>query len=142
MAESSTQDHEALAQQVKADLEKAERIVADLRKTNTRLLIASVTSSGASTFVAGLTASQGPMVGQGVAGWRLACIVAAAFGLVSTVSTGLIQQLKISDRKSEGMECVGKLRSLDLTLATGTPDLEKVVKKYREIAETYPEFTR
>ena len=140
MSKESTQDRNALGQRVKASLRKAEKIDSGLRKANTRLLIAGIASSAASTLVAGITAAQGPVVGEGIEGWRVACIVAAVFGFASTVSTGLSQQLKISDRLSEGIQCIGKLRSLDVIITTGSQSWEEIIKEYEEIAKTYPEL--
>lgn len=140
MSKESTQDRNALVQRVKASLQKAEEIVSGLRKANTRLLVAGMASSAASTLVAGITAAQGPVVGEGTEGWRVACIVAAVFGFASTVSTGLSQQLKINDRLSEGTQCVSKLRSLDVVIITGSRSWEEIVKEYEEIAKTYPEL--
>ena len=134
MSKESMQDRTALAQRVKASLQKAEGIVSGLRKANARLLITGMASSAASTLVAGITAAQGPVVGEGIEGWRVACIVAAVFGFVSTVSTGLTQQLKISDRLSKGTQCVGRLKSLDIVIATGSRAWEEIVKEYEEIA--------
>ena len=140
MSKESTQDRNALVQRVKASLQKAEEIVSGLRKANIRLLVAGMASSAASTLVAGITAAQGPVVGEGTEGWRVACIVAAVFGFASTVSTGLSQQLKINDRLSEGTQCVSKLRSLDVVITTGSRSWEEIVKEYEEIAKTYPEL--
>jgi hypothetical protein len=140
MSKESTPDRNALAQRVEASLQKAEGIVSGLRKANTRLLVAGMASSAAATLVAGITAAQGPVVGTGIEGWRVACIVAAVFAAASTVSTGLNQQLKISDRLAKGTQCVGRLKSLDIVIATGSRGWEEIVKEYEEIAKTYPEL--
>ncbi len=97
MSKESIQDRDALTQRVKASLQKAEKIISGQRKANTRLVVTGMTNSAASTLVAGITAAQGPIVGEGIEGWRIACIVAAVFGFASTISTGLSQQLKIRD---------------------------------------------
>jgi hypothetical protein len=140
MSKESTPDRNALARRVEASLQKAEGIVSGLRKANTRLLVAGMASSAAATLVAGITAAQGPVVGTGIEGWRVACIVAAVFAAASTVSTGLNQQLKFSDRLAKGTQCVGRLKSLDIVIATGSRGWEEIVKEYEEIAKTYPEL--
>lgn len=140
MSNESTVDLEALAQRVKASLQKAEEIVSGLRTTNTRLIVTGIVSSAASTLVAGITAANGPVVGEGIPGWRAACIVAALFAFVSTVSTGVSQRLKMSDRLEKGTQCVGKLRSLELAITTGSRDRTEIVAEYEEIAKTCPEF--
>jgi MFS family permease len=141
MSQESAQDRKSLTGKVKASLRKAEEIASRLRKTNVYLLVAGIMGSAASTLVAGITAAQGPVVGgEGIEGWRIACIIAAVFAFISTVSTGLSQQLKISNRLSEGTQCVGKLRSLEVMISTGSRDWEEIIKEYEEIAKTYPEF--
>ena len=140
MSKESTPDRNALARRVEASLQKAEGIVSGLKKANTRLLVAGMASSAAATLVSGITAAQGPVVGAGIGGWRIACIVAAVFAFASTVSTGLSQQLKISDRLSQGAQCVGKLKSLDIVITTRSRGWEEIVKEYEEIAKTYPEL--
>ena len=87
-----TQDRTALTERVKASINKAAGLVAGFRKTNTRLLTATIFSSAASSLVAGITAAAGPVVGEGTEGWRVACIIAAVFGFISTVATGIGQQ--------------------------------------------------
>ena len=140
MSKESTKDRDVLKRRVKASLRKAEEIASRLRKTNTRLLVAGIASSAVSALVAGITAAQGPVFGEGTEGWRVACIIAAVFAFISTISTGLNQQLKISDRLSAGTQCVGKLKSLDVVIATGSRHWEEIVKEYEEIARTYPEL--
>ena len=140
MSKETTQDRDALTQRVRASLQKAEKIISGQRKTNTRLVVTGMTSSAASTLVAGITAAQGPIIGEGTEGWRIACIVAAVFGFAATISTGLSQQLKINDRLLECTQCVGKLRSLDVVITTGSRSWEEIVKEYEEIARSFPEF--
>jgi hypothetical protein len=140
MSKEFTQNRDAIIRRVKESLRKAEGIASTLRKTNTRLLVASISSSAISTLVAGITAAQGPVIGVGIDGWRVTCIIAAVFAFVSTVSTGLSQQLRISDRLSGGNQCVGRLRSLEVTIATGSHSWEEIVSEYEGIVRTYPEL--
>ncbi len=140
MASESNQNRDALTQSVKNSLKKAEEIISGRKKTNTGLMVAGMTTSAASTLVAGITAVQGPVIGTGTEGWRIACIIAAVFGFASTVSTGLSQQLKVNDQVAEGNQCVSKLRSLDVGITTGSRNWEEIVKEYEEIAKMYPEL--
>jgi hypothetical protein len=140
MSNGSSQDSNAVAKSVKASLQKAEGIVSGRRKANTSLLVTGMTTSAASTLVAGITAAQGPLIGSGIEGWRVSCIIAAVFACAATISTGLSQQLKINDRITEGTQCVGKLKSLDVAITTGSRSLAEISKEYEEIAKTYPEF--
>jgi len=140
MVEQNARDLAAFAQMVKASLHKAEESTSGLRQTNTRLLVASIVSSAATAVVAGGTSVMGPVIGQGIPGWRLACTVAAILAFTSTVCTALTQQLRIGDRLTEGNQCVGRLRSLDLTIITGERSWEEITKEYGEIAKAYPEL--
>ena len=90
--------------------------------------------------IAGITAAQGPIIGSGTEGWRLACIIAAVFGFASTISSGINQQLDTSDLIVEGTQCVKKLRSLELGITTGTKKWEEVNREYEDIVNDYPEF--
>lgn len=140
MSEKGIGENKKLSKSIEASLKKAEGMVAGFRKTNTRILITTIVSSGASTLVAGLAAAFGQAADIGTDGWRAACIVAAIFGFISTVSTGIGQQLKISDRLSEGKQCVGKLRYLNVAITTGRSNWEEISKEYEETVKTFPEF--
>jgi len=140
MSKDGIEERKKLTKSVKASLRKAGVIVSNYRKKKNRLLITAIVSSTAVTLVAGVTAAVGPIVGTGVEGWRIACIIAALFGFVSTVSTGLNEQLKISDRLSEGKQGVGRLSYLDVVIATGNKSWEEITEEYEEIAKAYPEL--
>lgn len=140
MVEQSPRDLAAFAQMVKASLHRAEERASGLRQTNTRLLVASIVSSAATAVVAGGTSVMGPVVGQGIPGWRLACTVAAILAFTSTVCTALTQQMRIGERLTEGNQCVGRLRSLDLAIVAGGHSWEEVTEEYADIAKTYPEL--
>jgi len=140
MSESTFESRNNISRVVGGSLKKAEEVVANLQKTNTRIVVATLFSSGAATLIAGFTAAVGPSAEIGTEGWQLACILAAIFGLVSTVSTGLSQQMKYSERLAEGKTCVGKLRYLDVVIGTGSKDLGEVATEYEEIVRTYSEY--
>lgn len=142
MTKKAELNHDALTQRVRKSLHKAEKIVADLRENNRRLLIAGIVSSAGSTLVAGITAAVGPTIGISDPGWRTACIIAAVFAFVSALSTGLNQQLNFSDRLSKGMRCIGRLRSLDVRITLGNSDWSEIADEYQEITKTFPEFVR
>ena len=138
MSQESEQNHDALTRRIRRSLEKAERHSSRLRNTNTRLLIFSVFNSGVSTLVTGVTAAQGPVVGEGIPGWRMACIVGAVFGFATTVSVGLNQQLKLGERLSEANQCLGRLKFLDVAMDTGSRTWAEISEEYEEILRTYP----
>lgn len=140
MAMNASIEQDTLTRRVKTSLKKAEGTAANLRKNNVRLLVAGIFSSAAATLVAGVTAALGPIAGQGDAGWRAACIVAAVFGFISTTSIGLNQQLRFSQRLSKGRQCVGRLRSLEMMLETGRRSRKEAAQEFTEIVKSYPEF--
>ena len=140
MAKQPKQDHDALTKMVKDSLLKAQEITSGLRKKNTRLLVAGMVFSAGTTLVAGCTAVAGPVVGDGVAGWQIACIVAAILAFASTVSTALTTQLKFGEQLSHGNQCIGRLKSLDVAIATGGENWEEVAKEYGEIVKAYTVF--
>ena len=140
MSAENRQDRSLIAKNIKSSLHKVQGFVARRKRTNGRLIAASMTFSGASTLVAGITSAGGPIIGSGIEGWRLACIVAAVFGFSSTISTGIIQQMEATERLSKGKECLNKLRSLDLGITTGKKDWEEVLQEYEELVITYPEL--
>jgi hypothetical protein len=140
MSKDGIEERRKVTESVKASLRKAGAIVSGYRKKKNRLLTTTMISSTAVTLVAGITAAVGPVAGTGVEGWRMACIIAAILGFVSTVSTGLSEQLKISDRLSEGRQGVGKLRYLDVVITTGNKSWEEITKEYEEIAKAYPDL--
>ena len=140
MTQETIQDPKAFTQIVKDTLQKTQERISGLRKTNTWLLLTGIVSSAATTLVAGGTAAAGPVVGEGIAGWRLACIVAAILAFASTVVTALSQQMKIGEQLIEGTQCVGRLRALDVAIATGSQSWAEITKEYGDIVRAYPEL--
>jgi hypothetical protein len=140
MVQESKQDREAFVQMVKESLRKAQEHTSGLRKTNTRLIITGMVCSAGTTLVAGGTAVTGPVVGVEDAGWRLACIVAAIFAFASTVCTALTTQLKFDERLTQGNQCVGRLKALDLAIFARSENWEQVTKEYGEIVKAYIEI--
>lgn len=134
-----TVDRGALSQMIKDNLSRAEQHSSTLRKTNMQLMIAGTTSSALTTLVAGGTAALGPVIGQGIPGWRLACIVAALLAFVSTLVTSLNQQLKLNDKISQGDQCVRRLRMLHMSLATGASNWAEITKEFDDITKSFPE---
>jgi hypothetical protein len=140
MNKESRQDLEAFTQIVKDSLRKAQKITSGLRRKNTRLLITGMVCSAGTTLVAGGTVAAGPVIGEGDAGWRIACIVAAVLAFVSTVATALTTQLKYDERLTQGNQCIGRLRALDIAIVTGSGNWEEISKEYEEVVKAYSEF--
>jgi hypothetical protein len=139
MQQESNSTREQLSQRIRDSLRKAETYTLRLRRTYTRLVVGGLFSSSATVLVAGGTSVQGPLVGSGVEGWRLACIVAALLSLISTICVGLGHQLKLGERVPQGQLCIGQLRALDLALAIGSRKLDEIMKEYEEVVKAFPE---
>lgn len=133
-------DQEALTRRVEQSLDKVRRRLTRLRRANSRLLVSSIVTSAATTLVSGVTAAQGPIVGQGPDGWRISCVVAAGFGFAAAVIAGLHQGLNVSERIAEATQCVGGLMSLDIALTTGLRDWDELTEEYHEIVQRFPEL--
>lgn len=138
MPETSTDVNQLLVQRVQDGLKKVDTETRQLRTTSARLTVGGLFTSAAATFVAGWTATAGPIIGEGIPGWRLACIVAAIFALLATIFSGLEQQLKFNDRLAEANQCLARLRALELNIATGRATPEGVAADYEDILRSYP----
>lgn len=128
-----------LSQRIRDSLRRAENYTTHLRRNYTRLVIGGLIGSTVTVLVAGGTAVQGPLVGSGVEGWRLACIVAAILSLISTICVGLVQQLKLGERVPQGQLCIGRLRALDIALAIKGSEFDEIAKEYEEVVKAFPE---
>ncbi|MBN1248130.1 MAG: hypothetical protein JXC32_10765 [Anaerolineae bacterium] len=142
MTKLSPQQQEALATAVADAARALTSLIRRLRRTNAGLLISGIVSSAVSTLITGITAAQGPIVGSGTEGWRLACIVAAVFSFGTTVSVGLNQRLKIGERLAETQQCAGRLRALRVAIATSTREWDAIAKEYEEIVRSYPQLIK
>jgi hypothetical protein len=140
MAAELTENQKLLAQHIGQSLAKAEAQVSGLRTKNTRLGVASFSSSAVATLVAGVTALAGPVVGTGIPAWRAACLLAAIFGSVATISAGLIQQLKFEERVQHGTQCIGRLKALNVAVTTGRRSWDEIGADYEDLAQSYPEY--
>lgn len=125
---------------LKQSLQYTKVRTAKLQKMHTGFMVTSIVSSSATTLVAAITAAQGPIIGDGPAGWKISCIIAAVFGFAATLCIGLNQQLKVSDRLSKSHECLGRLQSLDVATAIGSREPKQIMKEYEELVRTFPEF--
>jgi hypothetical protein len=133
---------DSLAQRIGESLSKAEIYIKGLRRTNTALMVIGIGGSALTTFLTGITATQGPVVVAGIWDWQSACIAGAILSLITTVCMGLSQQLDVSGKLMTGSQCVGRLRALDLVAATRARKAEDVTQEFAEILQTYPEIVR
>jgi hypothetical protein len=140
MSETLPQREEVIVRRVAQGLERLSGRHKRLRRTNTGLLVSGVLTSALATLVTGVTAASGPVIGEGPPGWRLACAVGAVFSFGATLTVGLSQSLRVSDRLAETRECSGRLRALDIALTTGSRSWHNVAMEYEELVKAYPDI--
>lgn len=139
------EDHEAFVQTLKSNLNNVKNKVAKIRRTDTQLFVLDIVSPAAASLIAGLAAAIGgdQMFAQAAmqsndGGWVLACILAAVFSFIATLS-GMFKK-QFDDRLATGNQCLGRLLSLDLVITTGKGDWDEAVREYADILKTFPEF--
>lgn len=135
-------DFNLIGRRVRDSLIKAEQYAQQQQRTNTTLMIISIVGSAFTTFLTAVTAAQGPIVMSGIWDWQGACALGAAISLVTTICTGLSQQLNISAKMMMGGQCVGRLRALDLVIVTKAREGAEIAKEYAEILAQFPDVTR
>lgn len=129
-----------LTERVHQSLTQTEVQLAGLRSKHSRLTFTSITFSAATTLVAGITTVTGPLVGEGIAGWRLACAVAALFAFIATIAGGLLQQSKYEERLARGDQCIGRLKALNVAASTGRKSWDEIGAEFEDLARNYPEY--
>jgi hypothetical protein len=73
----------------------------------------------------------------GLLEWQSACAIGAVLSFITTICSGVSQQLGISQNFSLGSQCVGRLRALELVAATRTRSLGEITNEYADILRTY-----
>lgn len=142
MPDGNANREEILTRRIREGIDALDTRLRRLRRTNASLLITGIVASALSTLVTAVTAAQGPVVGTGTEGWRLACSVGAVFSFGTTVSIGVNQRLKIDERLAETTQCVGRLRALEVAMATGSRAWEDIADEYAEIVAAYPDLIK
>ena len=139
MVNESPQTQNTFSTHIQTSLEKAQKSAAGFKRLNLALAITSLSSSALGTLITGLTVANGPIIGTGVPGWRISCILAAVLGFLTTMSVGLSQQLRVSERLAISQNCTGRLRALELSLVTQSKSWEAVVQDYETVLRDFPE---
>lgn len=127
-------------QDIRDTLQRAEESVRKLRRTNTKYIYISLVSSVLATLIAGLTAFNGPLAGQGPGAWKWTCGLVAVCTATATVFTGLQKQFTVAERLAKANECVGKLKSLIISTELPGSDQTQVLGEYKKIVELYSEY--
>jgi len=142
MPEATQVNIEAIARRVTEHLRQAKVHEAELKTQKILLVVATLAGSGLATLIAGVTAANGPVVGSGIPGWRLACAAAAVLSLIGGVCAGLKDQLQVGERAARAMECLGRLGALEASVLTGMRGQSEIAAEYESILKTYPDVLR
>ena len=127
--------HEIIARRIRESLKATERHSARFGKINFGLYASGIISGAAATLVAGMAALSGPVVGQGTTGWQITCLIAAVFGFIATLSTGFSGPA--IERNTQSKLCYGRLKSLDVSVATGSRTWDEITQEYEDITREY-----
>jgi hypothetical protein len=131
-----------LTQRIQESLRQAEQKAASLQRSYNTLNLTGIFSASATTLLTGWTSAAGPVMGSGVSAWRMTCIIAAFLGFITTASMGISQQLRLNDRLSKSNECLGRLKSLDFSILSGSQQWREITTEYAAILRDYPEVLR
>ena len=138
----SPTDFDALNRRIRASLAQADTYTRGKQRLNSTLTITTIIASALTAFITGLTALQGPVVIPGVLEWQGACAIGAVLSLVTAITSGVSQQMNISQRLIEGTQCAGRLRALELIASTQTRNAAEITAEYADILRTYGEVVR
>ncbi len=134
--------YDKLEQKIRASLTDADSYTQRNQKLNSALTITTIVGSALTAFLTAMTAAQGPVVIQGLWDWQGACSLGAVLSIITTISSGISQQMNISRKLVEGSQCVGRLRALELVTSTKTRDVNEITNEYAEILRTYTEVIK
>lgn len=132
-------DFEILLKRIRTSLSDADAYTQRNQRLNSILSFVSIIGSALTALLTALTAVQGPVLIPGVLDWQVACSAGAVLSFITTISSGVSQQMNISQRLVLGSQCVGRLRALELVTSTQVRSMEEVTNEYAEILRTYAE---
>ena len=132
----------ALAEKIHVSLARADSYTKRNQRLNSTLMIVTIFGSALTAFLTGLTALEGPVVIPGLLEWKGACTVGSILSLVTAITSGLSQQMNISEKLIEGTQCAGRLRALELLAETQSRSIPEITSEYADILRTYGEVTR
>jgi hypothetical protein len=118
-------------------MDRAGNITARVIRLNTVLFFTSLISAASTTFITAFAATQGPIVGSGIAGWKFSCAIAALFGFGTTIVEGLKYPTGVKLLQSR--LCLERLQLLDTSLRYSQRSVEDIAREFDEIVRIYPE---
>ncbi|MBI5839511.1 MAG: hypothetical protein HZB19_05360 [Chloroflexi bacterium] len=135
-------DYGTLLKRIRASLSDADSFTQRHKRLNSTLTMITIIGSALTAFITALTAVEGPTVIPGLLDWKVACSLGAVLSFVTTICSGLSQQMNISQKLVLGSQCTGRLRALELVATTQTRAVGEITNEYAEILRTYAETVR
>ena len=135
-------DRDVLLQRIRTSLSQADSYTQRNKRLNSTLMIVTTTGSALTAFLTALTAAKGPVVIPGLLDWFGACSIGAVLSLITTICSGLSQQMDISRKLIEGSQCTGRLRALELVVTTQTRSVGEITTEYAEILSTFADTVK
>lgn len=128
-----------ILKRVQTSLHLAESYVKKYRVWDLKLLIISIVLGAVATTLAGGAAVGGKPMLDILGGWRILCSIVALLTLVGTICGTLHKTLQVTNRLASAVECVAKLRALELAITITKKDANEVVEAYSQILQQYPD---
>ncbi len=138
MKNNNSIDHTEMTRKIQDSLSKAAAYTKQQSRMNSTLTLVTTVGSAVTAFITALTALEGPTVIPGILNWQVACGIGAVLSLITTVSSGLGQQLNISQKLINGSQCTGRLRALEFSAIANTKNAEELAAEYADILRTFP----
>jgi hypothetical protein len=107
-------------------------------RLNSTLTLVTTIGSAVTAFITALTALKGPVVIPGLLDWQGACGIGAVLSFVTTISSGVGQQLNVSQKLIDGSQCTGRLRALEFAAVSKTKSAAELAAEFADILRTFP----
>jgi hypothetical protein len=124
---------------IRGSLAKAEAYTRRYRILDMSLSITSIVLGSLATALAGGAVAGGDPVMDSLGGWRIVCSVVAAFTAIGTICGALHKTFQVTTRLANGLACIGKLKSLELSITVTGEDPATAAKTYQKILGEHPE---
>jgi hypothetical protein len=128
---------EAILDNLRGALSRAEVNMARLRRRRNGLVYVSLLAGLMATVVSGFAAAIGPMVGGTPKAWKMTCGVVAALTACATFCSGLNERFGVPDQLAKATVCVGRLRTLEIGITLAHRDPSDVARDYQELIAQY-----
>jgi len=138
MKDKNSIDVSDMTRKIQDSLSKVSAYTKQQSKMNSTLTLVTTIGSAVTAFITALTAIEGPTVIPGLLDWQNACGIGAVLSLITTISSGVGQQLNVSQKLIDGSQCTGRLRALEFSAIAKTKSAEELAAEYADILRTFP----